>query len=354
MRTPCYIALLLATVPWLASCGSSTEEAAPDPVASVKTSAATERAFQNVITAYGSVELPPSHSEAVTVQAESQVAELFVASGASVRKGDALVRLKGSAATSLEAEKARREAESAQAEAERVARLHADGLATNSEVQAARDAAASAKELRDSLAAQTGDFQGLTLRAPRSGIVDGLTAQPGDILASGTVVARVADTSAWQVRLGVEPDDVARVRAGQSVELSGLTGAKGTTGVVRSVDARLDATSRVASVMVAGEGALGLPPGSGVRGRITVEAHEHAVAVPRAAVLYEGDHAYVFVVTQGKAKRRDIEVGFQDEQDIEAIKGVRAGDAVVVLGNNELTDGMSVRVATDTPSRDAS
>jgi RND family efflux transporter MFP subunit len=351
MRTLRYAALWFAITPVLLSCSSGAQESAPQPVAAVKTAPAKERAFQDVVIAYGSVELAQSHSEALTVQAESQLAELFVVTGASVRKGDPLVRLKGSAATSLEAEKAQRDAAAAETEAERIARLHADGLATDSELQTARAAAESAKELAASLAARTGNLKGLTLRAPRSGIVDGLTAQPGDILAPGTVVARVADISAWQVRLGVEPDDVGRVQVGQSVELSGLTGARSTSGTIRYVDQRLDPTSRVASAIVMGQGGLDLPVGTGVRGRIIVGTHEHAVAVPRAAVLYEDEHPYVFVVAQGKAQRRDVEIGLEDDKDIELMKGVRPGEPVVVLGNNELTDGMAIRIATDKQDR---
>jgi membrane fusion protein (multidrug efflux system) len=354
MRTLRYAALALAIAPVLSNCSSEAEESAPAPVAAVQTAPAKERAFQDVIVAYGTVELAPSHSEAVTVQAESQVAELFVVTGASVRKGDPLLRLKGSAAASLEAEKAQRDAVATQKEAERIARLHADGLATDSELRAAGDAAQTAKELRESLAKRTGSVAGITLRAPRAGIVDGLTAQPGDILAPGTLIARIADTSAWQVRLGVEPDDIARVQVGQSVELGGLTGTRSTAGSIRYVDDRLDPTSRVATAIVAGQDGLGLPSGSGVRGRITVGTHEHAVAVPRAAVLYEADRPYVFVVAQGKAQRRDVAIGFQDDKDIETTSGVKAGEPVVILGNSELTDGMAIRVASDNPEQSKS
>jgi RND family efflux transporter MFP subunit len=351
MKTLHRAALWCAIAPALFSCTPAADESAPPPVASVTTAPARERSFQDVVVAYGSAELSPSRSTVLTVQSEAQVVELLAVSGASVSKGDALLRLKGSAAASLETDKAERDAGAAQTEAERLERLHEDGLATDSEVQAARAAAQTAKELATSLAARTGSVAGITLRAPRAGVVDGLGARPGDILAPGTVVARIADTSAWQVRLGVEPDVIPRVRVGQSVELSGLTGTRSTLGTIRYVDERLDAASRLATAIVVGQGQLGVSSGSGVRGRIVVGRHQRGVAVPRAAVLYEAERPFVFVVTQGKAQRRDVAIGFQDDQDIEITRGVKAGEAVVVVGNDELTDGMATRAAADQPER---
>jgi RND family efflux transporter MFP subunit len=344
MRTHCCASFVFTITLGLVGCNSGGEGSTPNPVAAVRVTAATVRDFEDRVTAYGSVELATARSETLSVQSESQVAEIYVIQGALVHKGDRLLRLTGSANSRLDAEKAARDASAAQNDAARIERLHAQGLATNSEWEAARGAAATAVALSASLAARTGHQAGVTLTAPRSGIVEILTAQPGDIIAPGAIAARIADPSAWQVRLGIEPDQVKRLHPGQSVTLSGLSASESTPGSIKYVDERIDPQSRLASAFVIGQHSLPLPPGAGVRGEITVATHLHAVSVPRSAVLYENERPYVFVAVKDKVQRRDIAVGIQDANGVEILKGIAAGDSVVVLGNDELSDGMSIRI----------
>lgn len=344
-----YVApILLVIVSGIAGCQSAGEETAPDPVAAVRVARATIRDFDDRLTVYGTVELTTSRSATVSVQTEAQVVDLYVFQGGSVRQGERLMRLVGSANARLDSEKAERDAQAAANEAARVGRLHADGLATNSEWEAARDVAATAIALRDSLIKRTGQSaDGIVLIAPRSGIVESLTAQPGDILAPGTVAARIADPAAWQVRLGIDPSDVHRLRKGQAVALSALTASDATAGEIKFVDGRIDAQTRLASAFVSGRESLPIPPGASVRGDITLATHGKAVAVPRSAVLFANEKPYVFVAEKEKVQRRDIEIGFRDDSDIEILKGVAAGESVVVLGNDELSDGMSIRIQSE-------
>ncbi|MGH8265311.1 MAG: efflux RND transporter periplasmic adaptor subunit [Steroidobacterales bacterium] len=336
-------AFLLTTGLALGACNSA-EEATPDPIATVRVAPATTRDVEDRIVAYGSVELAAARSETLSVQSESQVAELYVIQGAAVHKGDRLLRLIASANSRLETEKAERDAAAAQTEAARVERLHAQGLATTSEWEAARGVAATATQLRDSLLARTGREQGVTLIAPRSGIVESLTVQPGDIVAPGTIAVRVADPAAWQVRLGIEPDQVKRLSIGQAVVLAGLSDSATTKGAIKYIDERVDAQSRLASAFVVGSELLPLSPGAAVRSEIIVATHPKAVYVPRSAVLYEDEKPFVYVVNKDKAERRDVELGFHDAAGFEIVKGVAAGESVVVLGNDELSDGMAIQL----------
>jgi RND family efflux transporter MFP subunit len=291
------------------------------------------------------VEAAAGQGGAVTVQVESQVAEVYVQSGETVREGQALLRLQASAVTALDAGKAEGDARSAQVELQRLSRLREQGLATESELQVARAAAASATALRDSLAARAGGQQGLTLQAPVDGVVDGLTARPGEVLAAGTVVARVMALTSRGVRLGVEPDALDGLRVGADVELWDLHEVSRGAGHVVAIDRRVDAQSGLAAVLVRAESVAVGPLGTRLRARIIRDRHVKAPGVPRSAVLFDGDRAAVFVVVGGKAQRRDVKLGFRDSNQIEILAGVSQGEQVVVLGNDELKDGMAVHVA---------
>jgi RND family efflux transporter MFP subunit len=116
-------------------------------------------------------------------------------------------------------------------------------------------------------------------------------------------------------------------------------------GRISEVDARVDATSRLAGAVAQPDANAQLVPGSAVRARIVLDTHADAITVPRAAVLYEDEQPFVYVADQGKAHRKPVKLGLLDDTQAEITQGVNVGDAVITGGNYELEDGMAVQLA---------
>ena len=336
--------ILLAAVA-IAGCGKRAPEPAPaEPAALVTVQPASTRDLRKTLSAYGTTEFNAANAATVAVQVESQVAELLVASGVEVKQGQALMRLLPSPATQLEFEKARRDAVLAASERERMQRLRADGLATESDLLTAVNAANAAVALRESLAARVGREGLKTLRAPRDGVVDTLTVQPGDVLAPGVVALRIAAPDALQVRLGVEPEDARLVAVGQAVQLSALDpGATSVMATIANIDRRVDPLTRLISALVPLPPHSALLPGAALRAEIILATHQKAVAVPRAALLYSREKAYLFLARDGKAQRREVTVGVLEGDAVEISSGLKPGEAVIIAGNSALEDGMAIR-----------
>jgi membrane fusion protein (multidrug efflux system) len=84
-----------------------------------------------------------------------------------------------------------------------------------------------------------------------------------------------------------------------------------------------------------------------------VDGGGQGAAVPEgqaSAFSGRGSGPAVFVVENGKAVRRDVELGLQGDQSFEVRKGVRAGDKVVVFGLYGLKDNSPVDVLSELPS----
>lgn len=114
---------------------------------------------------------------------------------------------------------------------------------------------------------------------------------------------------------------------------------------VAAVSRMVDAATGTVKVRLRGENADGtLTPG----GYVKVIAQEvfktPRLAVPLAAVVFEGDDRYAFVVVQGKAEKRRIEVGDQSGNMMFVESGLAEGDDVVVAGVHKLTDGTAVTI----------
>ncbi|QFU32387.1 MULTISPECIES: efflux RND transporter periplasmic adaptor subunit [unclassified Brevundimonas] len=334
--------LALAAIP--AGCSKPAEKAA-DPVAQVRTAPVVRADLDETVTAYGQVEFDPAGLRALTAPFEAQVAQVHVRVGQSVSAGQPIVTLTASPQTRLDLGRLAREAQVAASEAERLGRLRSDGLAGDAEVQTATATAQTARQASANLQSLTRGGQ-VTLSAPVAGIVDAVPSSPGSLVPAGSVVANLGAAGRLNARIGIEVEDAQRLRSGSVVMLMGLHDQGGTApSRVASIDRRVDPATRLAALLVPLPAAGVLLPGEAVRADVVVGTRIGVLTVPRAAVLYDGETPYVFVVSAGKAVRRPVQVGLELTDRVELTSGVQANEQVVIEGGPSLSDGMAVREA---------
>jgi membrane fusion protein (multidrug efflux system) len=94
-----------------------------------------------------------------------------------------------------------------------------------------------------------------------------------------------------------------------------------------------------------------LLPGMLVRLRIVTDRHPKALVVPKRALLREGDQTFVYVVSDGAARRADVKEGYTGDDHVEvlpvgdaATELLGAGIPVIVVGNRDLEDGLAVEI----------
>jgi multidrug efflux pump subunit AcrA (membrane-fusion protein) len=75
------------------------------------------------------------------------------------------------------------------------------------------------------------------------------------------------------------------------------------------------------------------------------ERRAPAVLVPADAVRPEGDGGVVFVVTDGRVAARTVALGDTVGADREILRGISAGERIVVAPPPSLADGDRVRLA---------
>jgi hypothetical protein len=172
--------------------------------------------------------------------------------------------------------------------------------------------------------------------------VASVQAAQGDRLAAGAPVLQLARAGGQRVLLGVEPEEVVRVRPGMVVSVTPVFSTeRKVTGRVAQVFGMVNSQTQFVDVLVEVSGG-GLMPGTRVRAEI--QLNQQAVwVVPRSAVLRDAQGAYIFQVRQGAAHRVNVKTGLE-QNGLIAVQGAFAADEPVVsLGNYELRDGMGVR-----------
>ena len=69
------------------------------------------------------------------------------------------------------------------------------------------------------------------------------------------------------------------------------------------------------------------------------------IVVPITSILYDEDRMRVFVVEGGRAKEKFIKTGSKYGELIEITEGLSTGEKVVVVGQNNMSEGVKVNVA---------
>lgn len=331
------VALVLA----LAACQEASIEPAPEVVTSVVVEAAAAGVFRETVEAYGTLSFAAQQGRIVDRAAEVVVDQILVSPGQAVAVGEPLLRIRATANSALELSKAQTELEFAEGSQARTARLLAQQLATHADVDLAQQATANARATLADVRSRVGDGEAVMVRAEAAGIVVSVDAARAAIVPAGAPLLHLADSGQLQVRLGIEPADLARLRVGQPVTaIAVYDSAIVATGVIDEVVAQVDPQTRMAEAIVDLPQAAGLVAGTLVRASIELARREGAIGVAHAAVLYAGERPYVYVLTEGIAHQVWVVVGKDDGERSEITSGLVVGDSVVILGNYELEDGM--------------
>jgi HlyD family secretion protein len=288
-----------------------------------------------------------------------RLAELPVAVGDRVRQGQLLARL---TSETVEADLAVAEAGAAQARA-----VHAQANADADRAREVRDSGAlSAQQIAHYLSAeattaaqlQAAQAQVLQQRlrlartrvlAPDDGVISARPATLGAVVAPGQELLRMVLRERLEWRAELTPGELARLRIGQLVQLTGPAGER-LQGKLRMIAPTIDPHTRLGLAYV------DLPPGTRLRagefarGEFLLGASA-ALTVPQAAVVVRDGFHHVFELgADDRVIRRKVQTGRRAGERIEITGGLAPAARVVVAGAGFLNDGDRVRVVTTTPS----
>lgn len=88
-----------------------------------------------------------------------------------------------------------------------------------------------------------------------------------------------------------------------------------------------------------------LGDGYRVEGRVVIWEADDVLKVPVSALFRRGESWSLFVIENGVARQRDVEVGHRTPFEAEIKSGLEAGLEVIVHPSNQISDGVRVEVA---------
>jgi HlyD family secretion protein len=213
-----------------------------------------------------------------------------------------------------------------------------------------QDAGSLVDQLPEELQGQAGQLLG---SSSSGSSVTGAVSE-GQPVSSGQPLVTVTDASTLSLTAQVDETDVLLVKAGVSAtaELDAVPGAS-YAAVVTTIDPAPTTSSRggvtylVGLSFGLGRGADGevapTPrPGMSAVARLRVRTAQDVVAAPVSAVFRDGERDAVWVVENGKARKRLVRLGAQGESRAEVLEGLKAGERIVVRGADRVRAGQQM------------
>jgi multidrug efflux pump subunit AcrA (membrane-fusion protein) len=213
--------------------------------------------------------------------------------------------------------------------------------------QAIQSAQAGVESARSAVAIAQKAVADTQIRAPYAGYISNRPIAVGEYVTPASVIATVLRTNPLKLQLQVPESEVPFITPGMPVSLEVEAHRdKKFNGRVTDVNPAIDPTSRAATVEAEVENSdNSLRSGMFATARIQRAGGSRAVFVPAAAVVSDQNtQSYrVFVVQDGVAHLRVVQVGEQENDMIQIITGVNA-DEMVALGNlDKLYEGARVQ-----------
>ncbi|MFZ2727849.1 MAG: efflux RND transporter periplasmic adaptor subunit [Methylococcaceae bacterium] len=308
----------------------------------VQTQTLTDNTISQTLNVYGQVLPLPNALQTLSVAFASRIIKVYVAQGQSVKQGEALLSVQPDETMQLALSQAQEELSAAKQDLALVQGRLALKLATQHELLTAQTRVVQAEAMLRDLTARGLTHQHI-LTAPTAGIITALHVGQGQRLASAMPLLEWLPQQQISVTLGVEPENIEQLQLNQSVTLKPINRASSSqTGHITLINAQVDPLSHLLNIIVKPDKPAQLLLNEAVQAEITLATKTTLVA-PRAAVLPDENAYKVFTVVDNKAVKHKVELGLQNESQVELIAPtLKANDELVILGNYELQDGMSV------------
>lgn len=184
------------------------------------------------------------------------------------------------------------------------------------------------------------------LHAPFSGVVAEVMADAGQNIAPGMPVLKIVDITKVKAKISVPEAEIGKVTVGMPVNVSvGFLDDRQFEGVVCERGVVANPLSRSYEVKVLLDNAdRALMPGMLCEASIIKKGNSSVgVVVPVGIVqLDSSNKQFVWIVADGKAKKRYVEISGYSSEGVIVISGLRGDERIIAVGQQKVSEGMRV------------
>lgn len=295
-------------------------------------------------------------SATVSAKISGRVEQVLVQEGQAVKTGEPLVKLE-----TVELNNTARQAGDAVRKAQvnyelalndfnRYKRLADIGAVSEQQLDNAKAKLKSAEaDLSSAVANQSSAQQQFSygvITSPVDGVVANKTVTVGQVVSPGAGLMVVQDIHQIYAVINVEQKDLGRIQIGQQANITvDAYPDKVFSGVVEVMNPEAGSASRMFRTKIKIDNVGGeLKPGMFVNVQLATGESVQQLTVPQSAVIQKQGVYYVFTLEDGKAVRKQVEIGEVTGSAIVITSGLEPGEQVIITSVSRLKDGDTVHV----------
>ncbi len=353
----------------LSACSKSESENNESEVVPVEVSVVKLGTVSQLLTYSGDIHA--EYEVKVFSKIPDRIERFFVDEGDPIKKGQVIARI-----TATTIEQGVRQAEAAlvaaraqeanlNVEYDRAKRLFSENAMSKQQYDAIQTqyeaAKAQAEQAQAGLISVKSQLKDAELTAPISGIIGQRFYEEGDMASPGMSVVSIVQMEKVKIVFNVTEEDLGKLAIGQEATIKVRSYIDQTfSGKVQKISPVLDPQTRMAKVEVLIDNPdYLLKPGMYAEVSVTTGLLSDVIVVPRYVSIesttlekVNGEdqvqkNYYVYTVKNGHAKQKKLDIRYVNHKSIAVNGGVSIGDTLVVVGQNNLRDGLPVSIISD-------
>jgi membrane fusion protein (multidrug efflux system) len=183
------------------------------------------------------------------------------------------------------------------------------------------------------------------IRAPFSGTVGLRQISLGDLVGPETIITTLDDTDTIKLDFTIPEIFLSSLEPGMDIEASSnVYRDRSFAGTVASIDTRIDPATRALTAVA------GLPNDDGLIRPgmflpvVVEKERENVLLIPEEALVPRQGRQFVFVIEDGKAVEKQVELGARAPGLAEIRSGLSAGETIVTEGTQKVRNGAPVEI----------
>ena len=273
----------------------------------------------------------------ITAQAGGRVKQILVAVGDRVAAGQVVARMEATQASAAQIQLA-----DAKTNFARMDELYKVGGISKAQWEQAKSALEQAKLSYGNAAENT------LLRSPISGFVTAKNYDNGDVTSPAQPILVIQQVSPLKVVVNVSEQYYTRLKPGLEASLSvEALGTQSFSGRITKVYPTVDATTHTVGVEIeVANKDQRLRPGMYARLSLDFGTRQALTISDKAIVRQAGSGIrYVYVLKEGKAVYREVELGELQDGRYEVLSGIEPGEQLIISAPSRLKNGTAVKLA---------
>ena len=176
-------------------------------------------------------------------------------------------------------------------------------------------------------------IQKMTLKAPFDGTIGFRFVSLGSYISPTTKIATLTNTNPAKIEFAVPAKYSSIVRKGGKIEFTVENSEQKYVGTVYAIDPKIDPDTRTLQIRaIAPNPVHKLIPGAFARVELVLKSKGSALMIPTEAVIPEQKGSKVYIVQNGKAVSKKVQLGTRGDKDVEVLSGLSVGDTLITTG----------------------